>query len=621
MSPSRARVRTAHRARAHARGVGRSKLPPNEGEGERLLPVACRCVSVLLLLFLSAGPDQSQQAVTAQDVIDRSLSAQGGKENLRKIQTRVAIGKVEVLGGFVGSYRSSAKAPDKLNTSWDITVIQQQRGFDGVNGWEKLASVRELAGSDLARLKRSALFNPLLTYADTHVPMNLKGKENLDGAEVYVVEFMPNKATVDRFYFDTTTFLPIKEIRPEPFEEGAVPVTIIYGDYRKVEDIRLPFSVGEQMPDQPLSIQVEEYRLNVPVDDKDFQNPMAEHAHDPYEVSLATIPRHVYKENDGLWAQGWQRFWAIPYGPTESWLFNIVVNEKYGRQLEPLSAKLEFFSGPTKRQQLDLSQDTLRATKKFPVTRYAPQPEIFDIRHHFSEPIALGIDRIVYTLELVAPSGKRVEQTLVIPVSTYQLRKKYIFPIKGNFIVTTGHAFNELGHTYEWSQHFAYDIVGLGPHFEMFKGDGRKPEDYATWGREIIAPADGVVVYARNDVPNMAQPKDFLKLPDPQWAIGGNIILIDHGDGEVSLFAHSQYGSVRVKKGDHVKQGEVISLVGCTGAPGHPHLHYQLQAGPELFGNDGLPTEFENLVFFAGGDDDGQSKATTPKRGVYMEAK
>ncbi len=620
MSPIRTKVRISRRACGEARRLRARTLPPNKCGRGRALHIVFRCVAALLLFALSTSSGQSFD-ITAQEVVERSLLAQGGKENLRKIETRVAVGKVEVLGGFVGSYRSSAKTPDKLRTKWDITVIQQERGFDGVNGWEKLASVREVVGPDLARIKQSALFNPLLTYADAHVSMSLRGKEKIDGGEVYVVEFAPSGTPLDRFYFDTTSFLPIKEVRSEPYEEGAVPITITYGDYREVEDIRLPFSIGEQMPDQPLSIQVDKYQLNVPVDDKQFQNPMAEHAHDPYQVTLTTIPKHVYKENDGLRDQGWQRFWAIPYGPTESWLFNIVVNEKYGRQLEPISAKIEYFSGPTKRQTLELSQDTLRTMKKFPVTRYAPQPEIFDIRHQFSEPIALGIDRVVYTMDLATPSGKRLQQSLVIPVSNYQLKKQYIFPIKGNFIVTTGHEFYELGHTYEWSQHFAFDIVGLGPNLEIFKSDGRRPEDYYTWGREVIAPADGIVVYARNDVPNMAPPKEFLKLPDSQWAIGGNIILIDHGDGEVSLFAHSQYGSVRVKKGDNVKQGQVISLVGCSGAPGHPHLHYQLQSGPELFGSDGLPTRFQNLVFAGRDDEEDQSKASTLKRGIYMQAK
>jgi Peptidase family M23 len=587
--------------------------------GVVLRTVVVNSTMVVLLLVLSSLPVRSQP-LTAQEVLDRSFAAQGGKENLERIKTLVASGKVEVLGGFVGSYESSAQAPNKLRTKWDIEVIQQERGYDGVNGWEKLASVRELNGRDLVRLKRSALFNPLLTYTETRVPVELIGQEKVNDVDTYVIEFRPIGSFPERFYFNARNFLPVKDVLQEPYEEGDIPVTTTYGDYRKVGDVLLPFSINEPTPDQPLAIRIEKYQLNVPLADKDFQNPMAGHFSEPYEISLTTIPIHVFKENDGPWTQGWQRFWAIPYGPTESFLFNIVVNEIYGRQLEPVSALLEFYSGQKRVQTQELSLEALRTLKKFPVTRYAPQPEIFDIRHYFSEPAALGIDNIVYTIELTTPSGLRLRKSLTISLTYYHLKRKYIFPLTGKFVVLNGHEFYELGHKYEWSQHYAYDIFGVGPNLELAKNDGENPEDFFGWGREIVAPADGVVVYARNDVPNMMAPKDYLKLPDSQWAIGGNIILIDHGNGEASLFAHSQYGSVRVRRGDHVKQGQVIALLGCSGAPGTPHLHYQLQAGTKLFSSDGLPTQFGNLEY-VGRWGEGEAKAITPKRGIYMEAK
>ncbi len=78
-------------------------------------------------------------------------------------------------------------------------------------------------------------------------------------------------------------------------------------------------------------------------------------------------------------------------------------------------------------------------------------------------------------------------------------------------------------------------------------------------------------------------------------------------------------GSVRVKAGDKVKQGQVIALMGSAGSPGAPHLHYQLQAGPGLFSSDGLPSQFENLEW-VGWAGNGES-IRTPKRGVYLRAK
>jgi hypothetical protein len=593
-------------------------------------------VAVILALLLTPVWGWAQ-GLTAEQVLARSFEALGGQENLRKVKTRVVTGQAEVLGGFLGSYKSWAKTPNNLKTKWDIQIIQQERGFDGANGWEKQASLRELTGRYLARIKRDALFNPLLTYSDEHVPMNLKGKEPVAGRTAYVIQVVPLDSPVERFYFDDQTFLPVMSCRLVPYAEGNVPITVTYADYRKVGDVVLPFSIQENTLDVPLAITVEKYLLNVPLDDDAFGNPLAKYAAEPYEVSLATIPKHVYKESDAHWTQafeeggletngtpqnrsmatGWQRFWGIPFGPTETWFFNVVVNEKYGRQLKPISATLEYYSGQRSIRTQNISQEELKTTEKFPVSRFAPQPEIFDYRYYESAPTSLDIDRIVYTLKVQTGAGRELQESLEIPLAHYQPKHKLIFPIKGKFVALGGHEFYEVGHTYEWSQHYAYDIVGLGPNLELARNDARIPQDFYGWGVEVLAPADGEVTYARNDVPNMMPLRDFLKLPEPEWAICGNAVVIDHGEGEVSFFCHMQYGFVRVKRGDRVKQNQVIGLMGCSGAPGDTHLHYQLQAGTGFFNSDGLPSQFENLeLMFSDG-----MKALSPKRGVYMEAK
>jgi murein DD-endopeptidase MepM/ murein hydrolase activator NlpD len=70
---------------------------------------------------------------------------------------------------------------------------------------------------------------------------------------------------------------------------------------------------------------------------------------------------------------------------------------------------------------------------------------------------------------------------------------------------------------------------------------------------------------------------------------------LDHGNGEYSHLVHLKKGSLRVKKGDKVKQGDVLALVGNSGLSNVPHLHYELVSGPELPNRRGLPLRFTNL--------------------------
>ena len=80
----------------------------------------------------------------------------------------------------------------------------------------------------------------------------------------------------------------------------------------------------------------------------------------------------------------------------------------------------------------------------------------------------------------------------------------------------------------------------------------------------------------------------------------GNHVIIDHGYGYKTLYAHmSKYS---VKKGQKVKRGEVIGYVGSTGTSVAPHLHYEvhkdgIKINPvNFYFNDLNPKEYEKML-------------------------
>jgi murein DD-endopeptidase MepM/ murein hydrolase activator NlpD len=134
------------------------------------------------------------------------------------------------------------------------------------------------------------------------------------------------------------------------------------------------------------------------------------------------------------------------------------------------------------------------------------------------------------------------------------------------------------------------------------RNDANQNESDAGWGREILAPAAGTVVYARNDVPTNPHPGErpdvnswYLPLHDPVMAYAGNCVIIDHGTSEYSVMMHMQAGSVSVKEGDRIVTGQIVGWLGNSGDAFGPHLHYQLQSGPRLFQYQSLPFRFTNV--------------------------
>lgn len=57
----------------------------------------------------------------------------------------------------------------------------------------------------------------------------------------------------------------------------------------------------------------------------------------------------------------------------------------------------------------------------------------------------------------------------------------------------------------------------------------------------------------------------------------GNTVMIDHGNGVVSLYAHQQSGGIRVSNGASVSKGQRIGTVGSTGFSTGPHLHFEVR--------------------------------------------
>lgn len=61
------------------------------------------------------------------------------------------------------------------------------------------------------------------------------------------------------------------------------------------------------------------------------------------------------------------------------------------------------------------------------------------------------------------------------------------------------------------------------------------------------------------------------------WSTYGNCIVIDHGNGLWTLYAHIRNGGLLVDEGDSVKKGQKIAEVGSTGNSTGPHLHFEVR--------------------------------------------
>lgn len=175
------------------------------------------------------------------------------------------------------------------------------------------------------------------------------------------------------------------------------------------------------------------------------------------------------------------------------------------------------------------------------------------------------------------------------------------------YVLWGGRSTQENYHAAAPDQRFAYDIVAVKDG-STHRGEGRYNEDYYCFGRPLLAPAGGVVVTARDSVPDN-EPGVMNPSAPP-----GNYVVIDHGNREHSLLAHFRRGSIRVAQGDTVSRGDTLGLCGNSGNSSEPHVHYHLQTGRRFGEGAGLPAPFE--AYLANGKTVGRGELV---RGMWLE--
>jgi hypothetical protein len=315
------------------------------------------------------------------------------------------------------------------------------------------------------------------------------------------------------------------------------------------------------------------------------------------DFHLQVVPAIVYKVDDPGNIK------------TSSFVFDIAVICSTDCALTPVTASVELSNGRSAVERQEWTTEMLAKIKNIryriepstPLaspTRAFTLPEAFDVRFYFRNPQALAIDSAAVRLTVADGKGHRAEQMLRIPIRYYEQKTALIVPFRGHGIV--GQDWITSGGHGGFSNAFAVDLDGLDQNDGELSDANENAAD-AGYGREILAPASGTVVYARNDVPTNPNPGEepgdnwYRALHDPVMAYAGNCVIVDHGNSEYSVMMHMQPGSVTVNVGDRVTTGQVIGKLGNSGDAFGPHLHYQLQSGPQLFQDQSLPFRFQNI--------------------------
>jgi hypothetical protein len=240
-----------------------------------------------LVVALVLGTAQLAPAQTVDEVVERALTAMGGRAALAKVKSRSTIGTIALStpgGDASGSVEVLNAAPNKSRSLIQIDLAALGAGqfvldtrFDGTSGYvlDNLQGDRVMSGNQLDNLRNGSFPNVFLNYKETGMTARLSGREKVGTRDAFVLILEPTAGSVVRQYIDADTNLVIKTVMniEVPQLGQQVEQTTEYSDYRDVDGLKIPFRLAASSSIQSYTITVTKVEHNVPVDEKLFSKP------------------------------------------------------------------------------------------------------------------------------------------------------------------------------------------------------------------------------------------------------------------------------------------------------------------------------------------------------------
>jgi hypothetical protein len=239
------------------------------------------------LTALLVLPAAFVHAQTADEIVERTLTAIGGRANLGKLTSRVSTGTISVgtpMGDVTGTIELYNKAPNKTRSlikidlsSFGVGQVTQDQRFDGTTGYaiDTLNGNRDITGDQL-EVMRSAVFpSPLLQYKDAGAKLELLGKEKVGDRDAYVLRFTPKAGPASRMFVDAENSMLLKTVVTVnvPQLGTSIEQAVEFTDYRDVDGVKVPFRARSINQLQSLTITLTKVEHNKPIEDSVFAKP------------------------------------------------------------------------------------------------------------------------------------------------------------------------------------------------------------------------------------------------------------------------------------------------------------------------------------------------------------
>jgi photosynthetic reaction center cytochrome c subunit len=211
---------------------------------------------------------------TADQLIDSYIRALGGADAIAKITSRVEQGTA-TLGGQRISLEVFDQNPGKHAVVLHTPAGDSTTVLNGDAGWSSMPGqpVRDMHGSELDAAQLDADLRFPVRIKQEFDELQVEYPQKIGDGEAYVISCKRMGKPPVKLYFDEQSGLLKRLVEFAESPLGLVPTQIDYDDYGTVDGVLTPYRRTIARPGESSTIQMEEIRQNVPIDDDKFAKP------------------------------------------------------------------------------------------------------------------------------------------------------------------------------------------------------------------------------------------------------------------------------------------------------------------------------------------------------------
>ena len=137
-----------------------------------------------------------------------------------------------------------------------------------------------MPAEELKEMKQQAeIEGQLVNYKTKGSKVELSGKEDMEGSEVYKIKLIDKDGDITYYYLDaspgTTQYMILKEASKRKIKEKEISTETYYGGYQAVQGVMFPMSMEFKTPGSNDSQKgtMDKIEVNVPIDEAIFKMP------------------------------------------------------------------------------------------------------------------------------------------------------------------------------------------------------------------------------------------------------------------------------------------------------------------------------------------------------------